>query len=338
MQCESSHAIVFHQHGAADVLKWEREQLPAPGRGEVQLRHSAIGVNFIDIYDRSGLYPRALPETPGREAAGVVVALGRGVQGFRIGQRVAYVMAAAGAYRERRNVSVNHLVKLPADISDEQAAALMLKGLTAEYLLRRTYKVKPGDYLLVHAAAGGVGSLLTQWARFLGARVIGIVGTEGKIAQAKRQGCHQVLLAGRDDVLESVRRYTRGRMVDVVYDSVGKDTFVESLNCLRPRGTMVSFGNASGPPPTIAPLELARLGSLFLTRPSLFDYIATRASLETAARAMFALVRLKKLRVHIGQRYALADAAQAHADLEGRRTVGACVLIPSDGNEVGSPR
>jgi NADPH2:quinone reductase len=257
-----------------------------------------------------------------------VVALGPGVRGFRVGQRVAYVQGAAGAYCELRNIDANHLVKLPAGIADEQAAALMLKGLTAEYLLRRTYRVRRGDYLLIHAAAGGVGSLLTQWARVLGARVMGIVGTEAKIAMAKRQGCHQVFLAGRDDIVEAVRGYTRGRMADVVYDSVGKDTFAESLNCLRPRGLMVSFGNASGPPPAIAPLELARHGSLYLTRPSLFDYIATRESLETAARAMFALVRAKKLRVHIGQRYALQDAAQAHGDLEMRRTVGASVLIP----------
>jgi NADPH:quinone reductase len=333
VRSEVSHAIVFHQHGGADVLKWERQQLPAPGRGELQLRHTAIGVNFIDIYDRSGLYPRPLPETPGREAAGVVVALGRGVQGFKVGQRVAYVTGAAGAYSERRNIGANHLVRLPPDIPDEQAAALMLKGLTAEYLLRRTYRVRRGDQLLIHAAAGGVGSLLTQWARFLGARVMGIVGTEAKIAQAKRQGCHQVFLAGRDDIVESVRRYTRGRMADVVYDSVGKDTFGESLNCLRPRGMMVSFGNASGPPPQIAPLELARHGSLYLTRPTLFDYIATRESLEAAARAMFALVRAKKLRVHIGQRYPLQDAAQAQGDLEMRRTVGASVLIPGSGNE-----
>jgi NADPH2:quinone reductase len=328
VRSEFSHAIVFHQHGSADVLKWERQPLPAPGRGELQLRHTAIGVNFIDIYDRSGLYPRPLPETPGREAAGVVVALGPGVRGFRVGQRVAYVQAAPGAYCELRNIDANHLVKLPAGISDEQAAALMLKGLTAEYLLRRTYRVQRGDYLLIHAAAGGVGSLLTQWARVLGARVMGIVGTEAKIAMAKRQGCHQVCLAGRDDIVEAVRGYTRGRMADVVYDSVGKDSFADSLNCLRPRGLMVSFGNASGPPPAIAPLELARHGSLYLTRPSLFDYIATRESLQAAARAMFALVRAKKLRVHIGQRYALQDAAQAHADLEMRRTVGASVLIP----------
>jgi NADPH:quinone reductase len=333
MRSEFSNAIVFHEHGSADVLKWERQGLPAPGRGELQLRHTAIGVNFIDIYDRSGLYPRPLPETPGREAAGVVVALGPGVRGFKVGQRVAYVQGAAGAYCERRNIDANHLVKLPVGVTDEQAAALMLKGLTAEYLLRRTYRVRRGEYLLIHAAAGGVGSLLTQWARFLGAKVMGIVGTEPKIAMAKRHGCHQVFLAGRDDIVESVRRYTRGHMADVVYDSVGRDTFVESLECLRPRGMMVSFGNASGPPPAIAPLELARHGSLFLTRPSLFDYIATREALEAAARAMFALVRAKKLRVHIGQRYALADAAQAHGDLEMRRTVGASVLIPNGGNE-----
>jgi NADPH:quinone reductase len=333
MRSEFSNAIVFHQHGSADVLEWERKELPAPGRGELQLRHTAIGVNFIDIYDRSGLYPRPLPETPGREAAGVIVALGPGVRGFKLGQRVAYVMGAAGAYCERRNIAANQVVKLPPGIADEQAAALMLKGLTAEYLLRRTYRVRRGDYLLIHAAAGGVGSLLTQWARVLGAKVMGIVGTEAKLAVAKRQGCHQVFLAGRDDIVECVRRYTRGRMADVVYDSVGKDTFSESLDCLRPRGLMVSFGNASGPPPAIAPLELARRGSLFLTRPSLFDYIATREALEAAARAMFALVRAKKLRVHIGQRYALADAAQAHSDLEMRRTVGATILIPEHGSE-----
>jgi NADPH2:quinone reductase len=242
-------------------------------------------------------------------------------------------MAAAGAYSERRNIDASHVVKLPADISDEAAAALMLKGLTAEYLLRRTYRVRRGDAVLIHAAAGGVGSLLTQWARFLGAKVMGIVGSEAKIAQAKRQGCHQVFMAGRDDIVESVRRYTRGRMADVVYDSVGKDSFGESLDCLRPRGMMVSFGNASGPPPPIAPLELARHGSLFLTRPSLFDYIADRKSLDAAARAMFALVRAKKLRVHIGQRYPLADAAQAHGDLEARRTTGASVLIPGHGSD-----
>ena len=328
MPSVASHAIVFHEHGGAEVLQWESQQLPPPGRGEVQLRHTAIGVNFIDIYDRSGLYARALPETPGREAAGVIVALGRGVRGFKLGQRVAYVYAGSGAYSERRNIPAARLVRLPAGISDEQGAALMLKGLTAEFLLRRTYRVRRGEYVLIHAAAGGVGSLLTQWAHALGARVMGIVGSEAKLERARRQGCQRVFLAGRDDIVASVRSYTRGRMADVVYDSVGKDTFFESLDCLRRRGMMVSFGNASGPAPAIAPLELARRGSLFLTRPVLFDYIATHEELARAARALFACVRSGKLRVSIGQRYALADAAQAHRDLETRRTVGASVLIP----------
>jgi len=324
----SFNAIVIHEHGGAEVLKWERQELPPPARGEVQIRHTAIGVNFIDVYDRSGLYPRPLPQIPGREAAGVVVALGRGVRSLKIGQRVAYVHGASGSYAELRNFPADRLVKLPAAISDEQAAAIMLKGLTAEYLLRRTYRVRAGDYVLVHAAAGGVGSLLTQWARRLGARVMGIVGSEAKAPIARRQGCHQVFVAGRDEIVASVRSYTRGKMADVVYDSVGKDTFIESLDSLRPRGMMVSFGNASGPVPAVAPLELTRRGSLFLTRPSLFDYIARHEELEAAARALFALVKSGKLRVSIGQRYALQDAAQAHRDLETRRTVGASVLIP----------
>jgi NADPH:quinone reductase len=329
MQTVVSNAIVFHEHGGPEVLKWESRQLPPPGRGEVQLRHTAIGVNFIDIYDRSGLYPRPLPETPGREAAGVIIALGRGVRGFKLGQRVAYVHAGSGAYSERRNIPATRLVKLPASISDEQAAALMLKGLTAEFLLRRTYRVAAGDFVLVHAAAGGVGSILTQWAHALGARVMGIVGSEAKLERAKRQGCRRVFVAGRDDIVASVRSYTRGRMADVVYDSVGKDTFFESLDCLRRRGMMVSFGNASGPAPAFAPLELVRRGSLFLTRPSLFDYIATPEELARAARALFACVRSGKLRVSIGQRYALSEAAQAHRELEMRRTVGASVLLPA---------
>jgi len=328
VQAVSTNAIVFHEHGGAEVLKWERQELAPPARGEVRLRHSAIGVNFIDVYDRSGLYARPLPEIPGREAAGVVVALGRGVRTVRIGQRVAYVQAASGAYCEQRNIAAARLVKLPAAISDEQGAALMLKGLTAEYLLRRTYPVRRGDYVLLHAAAGGVGSLLSQWAHALGARVMGIVGSEAKAAIARRQGCHRVFVAGRDDIVASVRSYTRGKMADVVYDSVGKDTFMDSLDSLRPRGMLVSFGNASGPAPAIAPLELARRGSLFLTRPSLFDYIAKHEELEAAARALFALVRAGTVRVAIGQRYALKEAAQAHRDLETRRTVGASVLLP----------
>ncbi len=324
----TTNAIVFHEHGGAEVLKWESRELPPPGRGEVRLRHTAIGVNFIDIYDRSGLYPRSLPETPGREAAGIVAALGPGVRSLKVGQRVAYVQAASGAYAEQRNIAAAGLVKLPRAISDSQAAALMLKGLTVEYLLRRTYRVKPGDYVLLHAAAGGVGSLLSQWARALGARVMGIVGNEAKAKIASRQGCHKVFVAGRDDIVASVRDYTRGQMAHVVYDSVGKDTFMESLDCLRRRGMLVSFGNASGPPPSFSPLELTRRGSLFLTRPSLFDYIARHEELEAAARALFSLVKAGTVKVAVGQSYALKDAAQAHRDLETRRTVGASVLIP----------
>ncbi|HWW20761.1 MAG TPA: quinone oxidoreductase, partial [Steroidobacteraceae bacterium] len=288
----------------------------------------AIGVNYIDVYDRTGQYPRALPAVVGREAAGVITALGSGVRDFRIGQRVAYVTGTAGAYSVARNIAANSLVRLPRAISDEQAAVLMLKGLTVEYLLRRTYRVARGDYLLVHAAAGGVGSLLTQWGRTLGAKLIGVVGNDEKAVLARKQGCHQVLISGRDKLVEGVRAYTRGHMADVVYDSVGKDTFLESLDCLRPRGLMVSYGNASGPPAAIAPLELARRGSLTLTRPTLFDYIRERAELDTAARAVFSQVSSGKLKVRICQRYPLREAAQAHRDLEARRTVGATVLVP----------
>jgi len=321
-------AILIHEHGSADVLRWEPHDPGPPGPGEAQVRHTAIGVNFIDVYDRSGLYPQPLPAILGREAAGVVTALGRGVRGLKPGQRVAYVHAQSGAYSQVRNVAAECLVRVPAAISDEQAAALMLKGLTAEYLLRRTWPVQPGQVVLVHAAAGGVGLILCQWARALGARVIGVVGHDDKVAYARRHGCHKVLVAGRDAIAEGVRAYTRGAMADVVYDSVGHDTFMESLDCLRARGMLVSFGNASGPPPPLAPLELGRRGSLFLTRPSLFHYIATRAELERGARALFRVVAHGQVRIHIGQRYALAEAAQAHRDLEARRTVGSTILVP----------
>jgi NADPH2:quinone reductase len=321
-------AILIREHGSADVLRWEKHDPGRPGTGEAQVRHTAIGVNFLDVYGRSGLYASPLPSIPGHEAAGVVVALGKGVRGLKVGQRVAYVHSEPGAYSELRNVPATQLVRIPRSVSDEQAAALMLKGLTAHYLLRRTWPVRRGERLLVHAAAGGVGLLLCQWARALGARVIGIVGHDDKVQLARRHGCQQVLVAGRDDIVEGVRTHTRGAMVDVVYDSVGHDTFFESLDCLRPRGMMVSFGNASGPPPAFAPLELTKRGSLFLTRPSLFHYIATRAELESAARELFRVVAQKKVRVHIGQRYPLAEAAQAHRDLEARRTVGSTILVP----------
>lgn len=323
-----ANAIYVREHGSADVLRWEPCDPAAPGPGEVQIEHRAIGLNFIDVYDRSGLYPAPLPLIPGREAAGRIVALGRGVRGYRIGQRVAYVLQAPGAYSQLRNVPAARLVALPTRISDEQAAALMLKGLTAQYLLRRTYRVRAGDWILVHAAAGGVGLLLCQWARALGVKVIGVVGHEDKVALARRHGCRHVLVAGRDALAPAVRSLTREARVQVVYDSVGHDSFFESLDCLKPRGLMVSFGNSSGPPPLFTAGELVKRGSLFLTRPSLFHYIDTAAELKAAARELFAAVTSGKLKIRIGQRYPLAEAAQAHRDLEARRTTGSTVLIP----------
>jgi NADPH2:quinone reductase len=256
------------------------------------------------------------------------VAVGRKVKGFRKGDRVAYAHTQPGSYCELRNLPAARLVKLPKAISDEQGAALMLKGLTAQYLLRRTYRVKRGDWILVHAAVGGVGLILTQWARALGAKVIGVVGSQEKVALAKKNGCHHVLVLGRDLLVDSVRKLTKGAGVAVVYDSVGKDTFMDSLDCLAPLGMMVSYGNASGPPPAISPLELSKRGSLFLTRPSLFAYIAERKDLDASARELFRIVAAKKVKLRIGQRYPLAEAAQAHRDLEARKTTGSTVLLP----------
>jgi NADPH2:quinone reductase len=321
-------AIRIHASGGPEVMKAEEVEVGKPARGEVQLRHTAIGVNYIDVYDRTGLYPVKLPSGLGREAAGVVTALGAGVRGYRIGERVAYVLPVPGAYSELRNVPAERLVKIPRGISDEQAAALMLKGLTAHYLIRRTYRVQRGDTILLHAAAGGVGLILGQWARALGARVIGVVGSEAKADVARRHGCRHVLISGRDDLVAGVKALTKGVGVAAVYDAVGKDTFTESLDCLKRLGIMVSYGNASGPVPPVSPLELSRRGSLFLTRPSLFNYIATREELVSAARELFAAVRVRKIRVVIGQRYPLAQVGEAHADLEGRRTTGSSVLIP----------
>ena len=321
-------AIRFYEHGGPEVLRIEDVTPEKPGKGEVQLRHTAIGVNYIDVYDRTGLYPSPLPGGLGREAAGVVTALGRGVRGFKVGERVAYVYPVSGAYCEVRNVPVERLVKVPSGVSDPQAAALMLKGLTAHFLIRRTYRVARGDTILVHAAAGGVGLILCQWAKALGARVIGVVGSEVKAEVARRHGCWKVLISGRDELVESVKKATRGEGVPVVYDAVGKDTFMESLDCLKRLGMMVTFGNASGPPPPINPLELSKRGSLFLTRPTLFNYIATRAELEAGARELFAAVKSNKIRIVIGQTYPLRQAADAHRDLEGRRTTGSTVLVP----------
>ncbi len=321
-------AIRIHRAGGPEEMRFEDVDVPAPVEGEVQVRHTAIGLNYIDVYDRTGLYPMPMPAGLGREAAGVVTAIGRKVKNFRIGDRVAYVHTVTGSYSELRNISAARLVKLPRAISDEQAAAIMLKGLTAEYLLRRTYRVQRGDFILVHAAVGGVGLLLCQWAKAIGARVIGVVGSHAKAALAKKNGCKHVLVMGQDPLVESVKKITKGAGVKVVYDSVGKDTFIESLDCLAPLGMMVSYGNASGPPPAISPLELSKRGSLFLTRPSLFAYIAKREDLDAAAKALFSMISSKKVRLHIGQRYPLADAARAHRDLEARKTTGSTLLIP----------
>lgn len=321
-------AIRIHETGGPEVLRLEDIEVPAPVAGEVQVRHTAIGLNFIDVYDRSGLYPqKSLPAGLGREAAGVVTAIGKKVRGFRVGDRVAYV-ASPGTYAELRNVPNAVLVKIPAGVSDEQAAVLMLKGGTACYLLRHTYRVKRGDVIVVHAAAGGVGSLLAQWGKKLGAMVIGVVGRVEKAALAKKNGCKHVLVRGRDYVAAEVKKLTKGIGAHVVYDGVGKDTFFESLDCLRRRGLLASFGNASGPVAPFAPAELSKRGSLFLTRPTMMDYTATRAELESIARETFAAAKKKWIRVQIDQRYKLADAAQAHRDLESRKTTGASVISP----------
>lgn len=321
-------AIRFSEHGGPEVLRFEDVDPGKPGPDEAQVRHTAVGVNYIDIYDRTGLYPTELPSGLGREAAGVITAVGKKVRGFRAGDRVAYVHNKLGAYSELRNVTAERLVKVPKGVSDAQAAALMLKGLTAHYLLRRTYRVAKGDTILVHAAAGGVGLILCQWAKALGVKVIGVVGSDAKAELARKYGCKLVLISGRDEIVPSVKKFTKEQGVAVVYDSVGKDTFLESLDTLRPLGTMVTYGNASGPPPAVSPLELSKRGSLFLTRPTLYHYISTREALESAARELFAAVKSKAVRVLIGQTYPLSEAAEAHRDLEGRRTTGSTVLIP----------
>lgn len=321
-------AIRIHEVGGAEVLCYEDFDPGPPVEGELQLRHTAIGLNYIDVYDRTGLYPMPLPAGLGREAAGVVTAVGRKVVGFKKGDRVAYVHTEPGSYCEFRNLPSARVVKLPKAISDEQAAAMMLKGLTAQYLLRRTYRVKKGDWILVTAAAGGVGSILCQWAKALGAKVIGVVGNEAKVALARREGCKHVLVMGKDDLVARVKEITKGAGVPVVYDSVGKETFFAALDCLAPMGMMVTYGNASGPPPLMSPMELAKRGSLFLTRPSLFAYIAKRDDLEAGAKELFRAVSTRKVKLHVGQRYHLSEAAQAHRDLEARKTVGSTVLIP----------
>lgn len=322
-------AIRIHEHGGPEVLRYEEIDPGRPGRGEVLLRHTAIGLNFIDTYFRTGLYPapNGLPMTPGGEAAGVVVELGEGVTDLNAGDRVAYA-GAPGSYAEQRVMPAERLVKIPEGVSDEEAAGMMLKGMTAEYLLRRTFAVKPGDNVLYHAAAGGVGLIFGQWAKHLGVDVIGTVGSAEKAALARAHGYAHVVNYRETDFVKAVAEITGGRKCDVVYDSVGRDTFEGSLDCLRPRGMLVSFGQSSGAVPPFNLGILSQKGSLYLTRPTLFAYIASRAELEESAAALFDVVRSGAVKIRINQRYALADAGQAHADLEGRKTTGTTVLIP----------
>lgn len=319
--------IRFRETGGPDVLRWESIELGEPARDAVRLRHTAIGLNFIDTYERSGLYQLPLPATPGKEAAGVIEAVGAGVKHVKPGDRVAYSTSASGAYAEARVMPADRLVKIPDAIDDHTAAAATLKGLTAQALLRQVYRVRKADALLVHAAAGGVGSILVQWARHLGATVIAVVGSAAKADVASELGAQHVLFSD-DDWVAQAKAITGGRGVAVAYDSVGQDTFMRSLDTLRPRGLMVSYGNASGPPPAISPLELSKRGSLFLTRPTLFHFIATRPALTRAAQELFDLMARGAIKVHIGQTYPLKDAARAHADLEARRTTGSTVLLP----------
>jgi len=321
------HAIRIHKHGGPEVLDWEASEPGVPAPGEVLIRHTAIGVNFSDIYLRSGLYPRPLPSGIGGEAAGVVEAVGKKVKGLRVGDHVVYMFPVPGSYSQKRVMPAAALLKIPKGVSDEYAAAVLLKGLTAWYLLRETYRVKRGDTVLIQAASGGVGLIASQWARALGARVFGVVGSADKALVAKKHGCHRVLV-GFEDLGSRIRQLNKGRGVDVVYDGTGKDTLAASLDSLRPRGLMVSFGNSSGVVPPISPLELARHGSLYFTRTGSADYLADAKARQRGARELFGLMKKKKIRVHIGQRYPLVEAARAHADLEARRTVSSTLLIP----------
>ncbi len=321
-------AIRFHQIGGPEVLQWETVELATPRAGEVVVRHHAVGLNYIDTYHRSGLYPVELPSGIGLEAAGMVEAVGEGVTELAVGDRVAYAGGPLGAYAEARNMPADRLVKLPEALSFEQGAAMMLQGLTAQYLLRRTYRVQAGDTILIHAAAGGVGLIVCQWAKALGATVIGTVGSDEKAAIARAHGCDHPIVYARENFVERVREITGGEGVPVVYDSIGKDTFMNSLSCLRPLGTMVLFGAASGP---VEPFDcglLAKMGSLFLTRPTLFTYTARRADLVAMADELFDVVAGGKVKIEINQRYALKDATQAHRDLEARKTTGSTILLP----------
>jgi len=320
-----THAIRIHQNGGPEVLKWEEVDVGEPGPGQIKIRQEAAGLNFIDVYHRSGLYKQEMPFTPGVEGAGVVEAVGDSVTNVKKGDRVAYA-GPLGGYAEERLIDADRVVKLPDAISTQRAAGMMLQGMTAQMLLRSVCPVKSGDTILVQAAAGGVGLIMCQWAAALGATVIGTVSTEEKAELARNHGCAHPIVYTKQDFVAEVNRITAGEKLPVVYDSVGRDTFMKSLDCLRLRGLMVSFGNASGPVDPISPLLLSQKGSLYLTRPTLFHYVATRAELEKSAGELFAMVESGKVKIEVKQRFPLEDAAEAHRQLEARKTTGSTIL------------
>jgi NADPH:quinone reductase len=319
------HAILVRKPGGPEQLGLEEVEVGEPGPGQVRLRQTAIGLNFIDVYHRSGQYPQPGPFVPGVEGAGIIEAVGQDVDGLEAGDRVAYA-GPLGGYAEVRLIAADRLVKLPKDISDEQAAAMMLQGMTVDMLIRSVWPLHAGDTILIHAAAGGVGLIMCQWAASLGATVIGAVSSEEKAELARAHGCHHPIIYGQQDFVAEVIRLTDGKKLPVVYDSVGRDTFLRSLDCLQKRGLMVSFGQSSGPIEPFTPRVLAQKGSLYLTRPTLFDYISTREELDRSAASLFDAVRTGKVKVDIGQRFPLRDAAEAHRALEARKTVGSTIL------------
>jgi len=321
-------AIRLFETGGHEVMQWVDVEVGEPGPGEVRIRHAACGLNYIDVYFRTGLYPQPLPAGLGMEASGTIEAVGAGVDYVSVGDRVAYAGRPPGAYAQARVMPAANLVRLPDSIDFETGAAMMLQGLTVQYLFRRTFPLKGGETILFHAAAGGVGLIACQWARALGVTMIGTVGSEEKAALARANGCTHVINYNTEDFVARVKEITGGRGVPVVYDSIGKDTFTASLDCLSPLGMMVSYGSASGPVPPFGLNELASRGSLFITRPTLFSYMATRADLGTMAGDLFDMVESGKVKIGINQRYALQDAAQAHRDLEARKTTGSSILLP----------
>ena len=324
MKC---HAIRARETGGPEVMRWEEVEVGDPGPGQIRVRHSFVGLNYIDTYHRSGLYPIAeSPFTPGLEGAGAVEAVGDGVEDLAVGDRIAYAAPPMGAYAEVRLMTAANVVKVPDGVDDETAAAMMLKGMTVEYLLRRTYPVKAGETILFHAAAGGVGLIACQWAKAIGATVIGTVGTDEKAALARAHGCDHPVVYTHENFVERVREITGGKGVPVAYDSVGKTTFAGSLDCLAPRGLLAAFGQSSGSVPAFDPGLLAAKGSLYLTRPSLMAYNATRAELADSAAALFGMVSSGKVKIRIDNRYPLADAVRAHRDLEGRKTTGSTIF------------